>query len=111
MCVSYSPSPSPSPPPQPERIKVSTNSYDIRADIWSLGISLVELVTGSSPYALDRFHTEFALLSHIVDAEPPLPDKDKFSPEFYSFIAQWWVWPPVNRVFNPLATVGMLLWR
>jgi mitogen-activated protein kinase kinase 7 len=72
----------------PERIKVSTKSYDVRADIWSLGISLVELVTGSSPYSLDRFHTEFALLSHIVDAEPPLPDKDKFSSEFYGFVDQ-----------------------
>ena len=80
-----------SPVVQPERIKVSTKSYDVRADIWSLGISLVELVTGSSPYSLDRFNTEFALLSHIVDAEPPLPDKDKFSSEFYGFVAKWWV--------------------
>ena len=51
----------------------------------------MELVTGSSPYSLDRFHTEFALLSHIVDADPPLPDKEKFSTEFYSFVAQWCV--------------------
>ena len=70
---------------------MSTKSYDVRADIWSLGISLVELVTGSSPYSLDRFNTEFALLSHIVDAEPPLPDKDKLSSEFYGFVAKWWV--------------------
>ena len=66
-----------------------TKSYDIRADIWSLGISLVELVTGSSPYSLDRFNTEFALLAHIVDAEPPLPDREKFSGEFYDFVAKW----------------------
>ena len=86
---------------QPERIKVSTKSYDVRADIWSLGISLVELVTGSSPYSLDRFHTEFALLSHIVDAEPPLPDKDKFSSEFYGFVDQWWVHTGEGTMLKP----------
>ena len=66
-----------------------TNSYDIRADIWSLGISLVELATGSSPYSLDTFNTEFALLAHIVNEDPPLPERERFSPEFYDFVAQW----------------------
>ena len=76
---------------QPERINVCTKSYDVRADVWSLGISLVELATGSSPYSKERFHTEFALLSHIVDAPPPLLDRTKFSPEFFDFVAQWCV--------------------
>ena len=76
---------------QPERINVCTKSYDVRADIWSLGISLVELATGSSPYSKERFNTEFALLSHIVDAPPPLLDKAKFSHEFYDFVAQWYI--------------------
>ena len=74
---------------QPERIKVCTKSYDVRADIWSLGISLVELVTGTSPYTKQCFNTEFALLAHIVDAPPPLVDKETFSSDFYDFVAQW----------------------
>ena len=76
---------------QPERINVSTKSYDVRADIWSLGISLEELAIGTSPYSMESFHTEFALLSHIVDAPPPVDhlDKTKFSPEFIDFVSQW----------------------
>lgn len=74
----------------PERINVSTKSYDVRADIWSLGISLEELAIGTSPYSMESFHTEFALLSHIVDAPPPVDhlDKTKFSPEFIDFVSQ-----------------------
>ena len=76
---------------QPERIKLQSGKkgYDVRADIWSLGMSLVELATGGSPYNSMAFSTEFELLTHIVDAPPPLPDKSKFSTNFYNFIAQW----------------------
>ena len=76
---------------QPERIKLQTGNegYDVRADIWSLGMSLVELATGGSPYNMKAFGTEFELLTHIVDAPPPLPDRSKFSANFYNFIAKW----------------------
>ena len=76
---------------KPERINVtqSPSGYDVRADVWSLGITLVELANGVSPYAGDRFSNEFQLLTHIVQAPPPLLDKDKFSENFYDFVAQW----------------------
>lgn len=35
----------------PERIDpVSAGEYDIRSDVWSLGISKIELATGKFPY-------------------------------------------------------------
>lgn len=74
---------------QPERINLQNIGYDSRADIWSLGISLVQLVTGSLPYADRKFATEFELLTYIVQAPPPLPNVGDFSPEFYSFLSQW----------------------
>ena len=79
-------------PLQPERIKLEDGKqgYDIRADIWSLGISLVELTIGASPYQGNNFRTEFEMLTHIVEAPSPLPDRGKFSPELYDFVAQWY---------------------
>ena len=76
---------------QPERInlEIGKEGYDVRADIWSLGISLVELATGQLPYACSKFTTEFQMLTFIVKAPPPLPEQGKFSPQFYDFLAQW----------------------
>jgi mitogen-activated protein kinase kinase 7 len=72
----------------PERIATTPIGYDVRADVWSLGISLYELAVGSSPYNARDFSCEFDLLTHIVQAPPPLLDINKFSPNFYDFVAQ-----------------------
>ncbi|TKR73967.1 hypothetical protein L596_021202 [Steinernema carpocapsae] len=70
----------------PERI-TSKSGYDIRADVWSLGITLVELAWGTHPYA--DFSVEFEVLSGIVENDPPaLSPKDGFSPLFCDFVAQ-----------------------
>jgi mitogen-activated protein kinase kinase 7 len=67
-------------PPDPEK-----PDYDIRADVWALGISLVELATGVFPYA--GCHTDFELLSKIVqDVSPRLPRGRGFSMDFCSFV-------------------------
>lgn len=91
---------------QPERIKVTNieTGYDVRADVWSLGISLVrlllvlysnycspqvELSTAVFPYS--NFSGDFQVLAAIVNDDPPIPTDTNLSPELVNFISLWWV--------------------
>ncbi|XP_070165430.1 dual specificity mitogen-activated protein kinase kinase hemipterous isoform X1 [Polyergus mexicanus] len=68
-------------PPDPTK-----PDYDIRADVWSLGITLVELATGVFPYRDCK--TDFEVLSRVVQDDPPsLPVDSPFSKEFRSFVS------------------------
>lgn len=71
----------------PERInpdKNNTQSYDVRSDVWSLGISLIELATGHYPYS--NTDLVFKRLKEIVyDPSPTLPSGE-FSPLFEAFV-------------------------
>ncbi|CAG0890738.1 unnamed protein product [Darwinula stevensoni] len=72
----------------PERIdpKGNPSCYDIRSDIWSLGISMIELATGCFPYR--TWGTPFDQLKQVVEDDPPRLPPNKFSPEFEAFISQ-----------------------
>lgn len=61
------------------------NTYSVSSDVWSLGLSLVEVAGGKYPYESDNM---FAQLKAIIDEEPPkLPAH--FSEEAHSFITDW----------------------
>ncbi|XP_066994275.2 dual specificity mitogen-activated protein kinase kinase 7 isoform X2 [Anabrus simplex] len=67
-------------PPDPQK-----PDYDIRADVWSLGITLVELATGTFPYKDCK--TDFEVLTKVLQDDPPsLPNDESFSTEFHSFV-------------------------
>ncbi|XP_065338450.1 dual specificity mitogen-activated protein kinase kinase 7 isoform X1 [Cloeon dipterum] len=73
----------------PERIdppNPTNPDYDIRADVWSLGITLVELASGHFPYT--NCKTDFEVLTKVINEDPPmLPADQSFSPEFHTFVS------------------------
>lgn len=73
---------------QPERIDPTGNisQYDIRSDVWSFGISMIELATGKFPY--QKWGTPFEQLKQVVTDDPPRLPAGEFTPEFEDFIAK-----------------------
>ncbi|EDW62595.1 dual specificity mitogen-activated protein kinase kinase 6 [Drosophila novamexicana] len=71
----------------PERIDPQGNpaQYDIRSDVWSLGISMIEMATGQYPY--NKWRTPFEQLRQVVEDDPPRLPAGSFSAEFEDFIA------------------------
>ncbi|XP_065660099.1 dual specificity mitogen-activated protein kinase kinase 4 isoform X2 [Hydra vulgaris] len=55
----------------PERIDPSQarSGYDVRSDVWSLGMSLIEIAIGKFPYP--KWTTIFDQLSQVIDGDPP----------------------------------------
>ena len=70
----------------PQRAK----GYDVRSDVWSLGISLIEISTGKFPYR--KWSSVFDQLQQVVHGDPPrLEMKDSvtgrtFTYEFVNFV-------------------------
>jgi serine/threonine-protein kinase 24/25/MST4 len=59
-------------------------AYDQRADIWSLGITAMEMTTGNPP--LHEFHPMRALFLIPKAKAPRLEENGRYSPEFQDFI-------------------------
>ncbi|KAJ8938472.1 hypothetical protein NQ318_004112 [Aromia moschata] len=82
----------------PERIEPDPQNpdYDVRADVWSLGITLVELATGVFPY--QDCKTDFEVLTKVIGQDPPsLPQDEDFSSEFRDFVSYCLIKDKKNR--------------
>lgn len=78
---------------QPERIDPQrARGYDVRSDVWSLGITLMEVATGSFPYP--KWNSVFEQLYQVVQGEPPrlYPNQNgnHFTPDFVNFVNTWY---------------------
>ncbi|ODV87300.1 hypothetical protein CANARDRAFT_194385 [[Candida] arabinofermentans NRRL YB-2248] len=75
----------------PERIKSSSPdvaTYTVQSDIWSLGLSILEIAKGCYPYPPETYDNIFSQLSAIVDGEPPTLPEGKYSLEAQDFVKQ-----------------------
>lgn len=79
-------------PSQPERIKGESqnqlSTYTVSSDVWSVGLSIIELAKGCYPYPPETFANVFAQLTAIVNGPAPtLPVG--YSDDAQDFVAKW----------------------
>jgi len=70
----------------PERIdpKGDPGNYDVKSDVWSFGISMIEISTGEFPY--QSWKTPFEQLRQVVMEAPPKLPENQFTPDYEDFI-------------------------
>ncbi|XP_078450572.1 dual specificity mitogen-activated protein kinase kinase 6-like isoform X2 [Lampetra planeri] len=69
----------------PERInpEINQKGYNVKSDIWSLGITMIELAILKFPY--ESWGTPFQQLKQVVEEPSPQLPPENFSPEFVDF--------------------------
>eukprot|EP00475_Leptophrys_vorax_P010440 TRINITY_DN1700_c0_g1_i4.p1 TRINITY_DN1700_c0_g1~~TRINITY_DN1700_c0_g1_i4.p1 ORF type:complete len:480 (+),score=157.76 TRINITY_DN1700_c0_g1_i4:128-1567(+) len=65
---------------------LSENAYDTRADIWSLGITAIEMAVGEPP--LSKVHPMRAIFMIPMKPAPTLPSTGNWSDDFRDFVSK-----------------------
>lgn len=72
----------------PERIEgPNSGQYTTASDVWSVGVSFVELARGVYPYS--KWSTPFEMLREVVDGEPPRLSYSEFTKDLCDCINSW----------------------
>ncbi|XP_062873342.1 traf2 and NCK-interacting protein kinase-like [Trichomycterus rosablanca] len=74
--------------------KDPTSSYDCKSDIWSLGITAIEMAEGAPP--LGDLHM-MKVLQMIVNNPSPTLQQKKWSSSFHSFVKECLIKEPAER--------------
>ncbi|XP_075755810.1 dual specificity mitogen-activated protein kinase kinase 3 isoform X2 [Pelodiscus sinensis] len=82
----------------PERINPELNQkgYNVKSDVWSLGITMIEMAILRFPY--ESWGTPFQQLKQVVEEPSPQLPADRFSKEFVDFTAQCLRKNPAERM-------------
>ncbi|KIK09953.1 hypothetical protein K443DRAFT_671266 [Laccaria amethystina LaAM-08-1] len=76
----------------PERIKGESQNnlgtYTVSSDVWSLGLSMIEIGLGQYPYPPETYSNVFAQLTAIVHGDPPELPEEKYSEQARDWVAQ-----------------------
>lgn len=76
----------------PERIKGESqnqvSTYTVSSDVWSVGLSIIEIAKGTYPYPPETFANVFAQLTAIVNGPAPTLPKG-YSADAHDFVAKW----------------------
>ncbi|KAI8801966.1 kinase-like domain-containing protein [Cladochytrium replicatum] len=82
----------------PERISVAeAGTYTVQSDVWSLGLTMVEMGMGQYPYPAEQYDSMFAQLDAIVSGKPPEMPSEGFSDGCRDFVAKCLHKEPKNR--------------
>ncbi|KAJ2130286.1 MAP kinase kinase Wis1 [Coemansia sp. RSA 921] len=73
----------------PERIVGTTgpDGYTIQSDVWSLGLTIIEVAIGRFPYDTTGYTNIFDQLNAIVNEDPPKLPSSRYSPTACNFVA------------------------
>lgn len=86
---------------QPERIKGESQNnlgtYTVSSDVWSLGLSMIELAIGQYPYPPETYSNVFAQLTAIVHGDPPGLPEDKYSEDARDWVSKCLIKTPERR--------------